>query len=459
MSFGVRKCTYIYVGLKRGKVYSTQDIVLCNGESICSLALAPAYKYLGLLEADVFQQSEVRDKVTKEYYRKVHLVLKSELNARNKFLSINAYAIPVVCYTVGLINWPTGLLKAIDRQTRKLLTFYKVHHPRADVDRLYLPQKIGGRGLKSMVDVVMEELCNISGYVKKTDQPLLQEVRHFGLVPELGARDDFVSRWQLERVESYHSKSLHGYYPQACAQLIDRKLSFLWLLKGFLTGGTEGLLLAAQDQALSTRAMQHVYSAANSPLCRLCGGYDETVEHLVSGCSFLAVSQYITRHNNVAKFIHWSLCTKFGLDHCEFSWNHCSPSVVENDEVKLLWDFNICTDKVISARCPDIIVINKLDNTAQFIDVSIPADCHIVSKENEKIEKYQDLRIELEKLWQKKNFVLSIVIGALGALSKKFSHYVDLLHLLDVKYFYLPRLALFGTASILRQVLQFSYTG
>ena len=202
--------------------------------------------------------------------------------------------------------------------------------------------------------------------------------------------------------------------------------------------------------------MQHVYSAANSPLCRLCGGYDETVEHLVSGCSFLAVSQYITRHNNVAKFIHWSPCTKFGLDHCECSWNHCPPSVVENDKVKLLWDFNIWTDKVISAHRPDIVVINKLDNTAQLIDVSIPADCHIVSKENEKIEKYQDLRIELERLWQKKTFVIPIVIGALGALSKKFSHYVNLLHLRDVKYFHLQRL---GTASILHRVLQLSGTG
>ena len=86
---------------------------------ICSLAPASAYKYLGLSEADVFQQSEVRDKVIKEYYRRVCLVLKSELNARNKFLSINAYAsaIPVVCYTVGLINWPTGLLKlSINKQ-------------------------------------------------------------------------------------------------------------------------------------------------------------------------------------------------------------------------------------------------------------------------------------------------------------------------------------------------------
>ena len=221
----------------------------------------------------------------------------------------------------------------------------------------------------------------------------------------------------------------------------------------------ESLLIAAQDQALSTRAMQHIYSTATSPLCRLCGSCDETVEHLVSGCSFLAVSQCITRHNNVAKNIHWSLCTKFGLNHTESSWNHCPPSVIENEEVKLLWDFNIWTDKVIPARHPDIVVINKLVNTVQLIDVSIPADRHIVSKENEKIENYQDLRIELERLWKKKTFVTPIVIGTIGAISKKFFQYVDLLDLHDVKYFHLQRLALLGAASILRRVLQLSGTG
>ena len=72
-------------------------------------------------------------------------------------------------------------------------------------------------------------------------------------------------------------------------------------------------MIAAQDQALSSRAMCYVYSAANSLLCCLCGGYDETVENLVGGCSVLVVSQYITGHNNVVKYIHWSLCTKLAL--------------------------------------------------------------------------------------------------------------------------------------------------
>ena len=57
----------------------------------------------------------------------------------------------------------------------------------------------------------MEELCNISGYLRRTNQPFLQEVRCFGLIPELELRADFFSRQELEQVESYHSKLLlHG---------------------------------------------------------------------------------------------------------------------------------------------------------------------------------------------------------------------------------------------------------
>ena len=64
--------------------------------------------------------------------------------------------------------------------------------------------------------------------------------------------------------------------------------------------------------------------------------------------------------------------------------------------MKLLWDFNIYTDKVIYARRPDITVIDKLNNLVTFIDVAVPADRRVTDKENKKIEKYQDLRIEIE---------------------------------------------------------------
>ncbi len=38
---------------------------------------------------------------------------------------------------------------------------------------------------------------------------------------------------------------------------------------------------------------------------------------------------------------------------------HNPAPVLENDTHKLLWDFDIQTDHLISARRPDLIIINK----------------------------------------------------------------------------------------------------
>jgi DNA-directed RNA polymerase subunit L len=50
-------------------------------------------------------------------------------------------------YSFGIINWRIEDIKKIHRKPRKILTMYKVHHPKADKDRLYVKRKEGGRGL------------------------------------------------------------------------------------------------------------------------------------------------------------------------------------------------------------------------------------------------------------------------------------------------------------------------
>jgi Tfp pilus assembly protein PilO len=47
-------------------------------------------------------------------------------------------AVPVLTYSFGIINWRLEEIKQIDRKTRKMLTMYKIHHPKADIDRLYM---------------------------------------------------------------------------------------------------------------------------------------------------------------------------------------------------------------------------------------------------------------------------------------------------------------------------------
>ena len=44
--------------------------------------------------------------------------------------------------------------------------------------------------------------------------------------------------------------------------------------------------MAAQEQALNTRAVAHeIYHTVQDPKCRLCKQHAETVAHIISGCS------------------------------------------------------------------------------------------------------------------------------------------------------------------------------
>ena len=65
--------------------------------------------------------------------------------------------------------------------------------------------------------------------------------------------------------------------------------SWRWLRNGFLKKEKEGLILAAQEQALRTNSIKHsIDKTSETPLCRLCGDSTETARHIVSGCKKLA---------------------------------------------------------------------------------------------------------------------------------------------------------------------------
>jgi len=38
-------------------------------------------------------------------------------------------------------------IRKSDKKTRKVLAMYKMHHPKADTDRIYVKRKEGGRSL------------------------------------------------------------------------------------------------------------------------------------------------------------------------------------------------------------------------------------------------------------------------------------------------------------------------
>ena len=99
--------------------------------------------------------------------------MKSELNSKTKITAIGALAYPVLKNSFGIINWRTEEIKKIDRKTRTMLAMCKMHHPKADTDRLYLNRKEGGRRLVQIEAASKAEIINIAEYINtnyKEDQ-------------------------------------------------------------------------------------------------------------------------------------------------------------------------------------------------------------------------------------------------------------------------------------------------
>jgi len=116
----------------------------------------------------------------------------------------------------------------------------------------------------------------------------------------------------------------------------------------------------------------------------------------------------------MGKSVHWDICLKSGF--VPHKWYEHQPlPCLENESCKILWDFNIQTDHVIEARRPDMIIIDNKKRKANIVDFAVPADHRIEQSQQRKIE---DLKRELQKIWNMKISVMLIVIGALGTIPK-----------------------------------------
>ena len=124
---------------------------------------------------------------------------------------------------------------------------------------------------------------------------------------------------------------------------------------------------------------------------------------------------------------------------------------LQNEDINILWDFKIQTDKHLAHNIPDITVVEK--KQVWTTDVTIPGDSRIKEKELEKISKYQDLKIEIERQWGKQATVVPVVIGSLGAIQRDLRKHLRTIDLESISPSQLQKTVLLGTAHILRKYL------
>ncbi|XP_067017791.1 uncharacterized protein [Acropora muricata] len=279
-------------------------MVLPCDTAIKELDQEGTYKYLGINEGDSIQHSKMKEKVRKVYYRRIRMVLKSELNAINKIEAINTVATRVVTYSFNIINWTAEDIKNLDRKTRKLLTKERMHHPKSDVDRIYLPRSLGGRGLIQIETTYKTTTIGLATYLEKSDDPLPKSVNQHEEsrkscsikkyadkfkkelnIKEIARKSNMPVTKLAKRVkqhaksqaldnikQEWENKAMQGQYPSRIKEAdVDFKQTNNWLKGTGLKAETEGLIIAAQDQSLATRLYHHkIIKDGTSPHCRLC---------------------------------------------------------------------------------------------------------------------------------------------------------------------------------------------
>ena len=102
MEFGLDKCATTV--LKLGKVTKSRNISLNIHTVLRNMELDKTYKYICIEEAGGIDNSQLKDKLVKEYSHQVRKVLKAELNLKNKITAINNLAGPVLVYSCGIVS-------------------------------------------------------------------------------------------------------------------------------------------------------------------------------------------------------------------------------------------------------------------------------------------------------------------------------------------------------------------
>ena len=115
---GIKRCGILI--MERGKVIRTDSIRLTDGQDMKGIN-ETGYKYLGILETEKIKEKEMKEKFSKDYLRRLRLILRSKLNRRKKIMAVNTWAVLVIRYGAGILKWNTDSLKNLDWRTRKFM--------------------------------------------------------------------------------------------------------------------------------------------------------------------------------------------------------------------------------------------------------------------------------------------------------------------------------------------------
>lgn len=103
----------------------------------------------------------MKGELTVEYIGRVNKLCRSKLTGRNRIKSIHVWAVGVIRYCAGILDWTTNELVNMDGRIKKILPLHGCLH----VARL--PRVEGQRGLIGTEECVKRENKSLCGYLRK----------------------------------------------------------------------------------------------------------------------------------------------------------------------------------------------------------------------------------------------------------------------------------------------------
>ena len=140
------------------------------------------YRYLGIIELDKVKEQEMKLEFRAEYMRRLKQIMKLKLHGRNKIKANNTWAVSLLRYGAGIIEWTKEDLQKMDRKTRKDMTINKEFHPKSDTARLYVSRTRGGRGLISCKECARTEEISLNWYIENSNEEMLASVNNHKII-------------------------------------------------------------------------------------------------------------------------------------------------------------------------------------------------------------------------------------------------------------------------------------
>ena len=111
--------------------------------------------------------------ITEEFHRRLKLIWRPLLCGQYKVQATNCFCVPLLSYGFGMVEWTKAEISQFDIFVCELLTAANSHHPHSSIECLYLPRKIGGRGLVNIEHIFQRCLLSLSRHLQTSTDSLV----------------------------------------------------------------------------------------------------------------------------------------------------------------------------------------------------------------------------------------------------------------------------------------------